>query len=158
GTAKVAEHDLEKAEQAARKASEVFEATHAVRLGEEAAKQAGELPEKATGGSEAREKADFQIEIVESLSDLTVENVTLGIERRRKMEEMLRELEHTGDIVDLEAMVKTLLGPLPEVKGLKETVKQVSEQFELQLYNVYYISSGRAERVTQDFDDVITEF
>jgi hypothetical protein len=149
GSIHAAEETVRTAERAAARASGRLEKAHTVKLTQETIKQGAETHEKAESTTETRERADFEIETVGELAKLNARRVVQDIERRRSLIEWLDAFEDASGTVDLHLVefVKTLLGPLPKVEGLEETIVKVGERFEVELYNKYYVSGGLVERI-----------
>ena len=148
-TAKIAEATHHAAETAAKHAAGTFEAAHTGKLVQETAKQTGEVVEKAGARSEAAELADYRIEQINSLRQLD----SAEAKQRWILEDLLRPAveawQFTPASIDLKFMVTSILGPMAN-PGALDTVDAVTEQFELQLYNDYYVTSGRAQFTTEE--------
>lgn len=121
----------------------------------ERVKKVTEVTEKAGAISEAgesKEKGDFEMATVSSLSDLMSDSVAARWRSEDFTDEMLESLEYTDPAVDLKAMVVGVLGPLPSPDAVKGAVSQVSQEFELKLYLQYYVESGKTTYVVDEQD------
>jgi hypothetical protein len=121
-----------------------------------AAKAAGQIPEKASGESEARKLGDFQAEQITNLAELRVDNL---VQRWTEEDLVMAALDAARNAPaddDLTSIVRGSLGPIPTANGLKSAMMQAAEGFEVHLYLHYYVDGGKiynSVRVNQIGDE-----
>lgn len=136
-------------------ASKITEGIKHVAEAGEKAHEVGEIGEDRT---EARERGDFQIATIHSITELSAENLQQRWKAEDFVDALLGELEFSGDSLDLRAIVERSLEdhPLPEPATLKSALREVADEFELRLYVEYYANAERMTYVTVDTDGVLT--
>jgi hypothetical protein len=93
---------------------------------------------------EAKEAAEFELETINDLSQLSVDFVKRRLERMSIASRKLDALRDSASSINLLAEVSSALGPIPDASGLEDTMRLVRDQFELGLYKHFYVDSGRA--------------
>lgn len=145
---KKAAEGTEKVHQKIEKAEKV---TERVKKGTEAIEKKNDIGE----ASEAKEKGDFELETVSTLGELLSDSVAARWQNEDQIDAMLQQLEYTDSSINLEQMIKKVLGAPPNPSAVKGLVSEAAQQFELLLYLQFYVEAGKATYVTEDWDGSI---
>jgi hypothetical protein len=101
---------------------------------------------KSAGAVESKAKAAFEASVITSLADLRIDNL---VQRWAEEDEAVAALEAARYVppnVDLLAIVRADLGPVPSASGLREAMQTAARSFENLLYLRFYVDSGRGYR------------
>jgi len=154
-TANAVTRGAHRAHAAIERASKISEGIKHVTEAGEMAHEVGELGEDRT---EARERGDFQIATIHSITELSAENLQQRWQAEDFVDALLGELEFSTDSVNLHEIVDGALQArtLPEPATLKSALREVADEFELRLYVAYYANAERMTYVTVDTEGVLT--
>jgi hypothetical protein len=128
---------LSKGLEAAKKVQEVVKT-----VGVEAPEAVKKMKE-SHGGTEAKERGDFQAEEINELSKLSIDVFAKTRPLEDQIVAKLMALRDAPGTVNMTAMVKQDLGEIPD-GNLEDAMLQAQNAFEISLYKRYYLDSGRA--------------
>jgi len=133
---------LHKAAEHGESAAKVSEEVKLAKEGIEKVKAPHETKEAR---STAQEKGNFETGAITALTDLAAESMRSRFNNEDAIVAMLELLENTAPTTKLKDLVTGALGPMPEAASTSDVTK-VSENFEVQLYVDWYVTSGKASR------------
>jgi hypothetical protein len=116
---------------------------------------------KAVGEAKSHEveeekgRVEFQIATINSLSKLETSFVHHRLEAMNQFKDRLEALRDAPPSINLDYEVKNILGPKPPDAGLEQAMQLAQDQFELRLYEQYYVKSGRAYRQNEMYSGEI---
>jgi hypothetical protein len=122
----------------------------------EAGEKVGDIGKKQHEATEAQERGEFQIEKLNSISDLTAAGIARLWSSQSFMDDLMPGLEYSPPTTDLKKLVKGFLGGLPDPRSLAGAINDLRGSFEFTLYLEYYIKSGKTTYVTTNQDDAIS--
>lgn len=107
----------------------------------------GEVGEKREAQTETQEKAEFQIETLSSLRELTEDGAASRWAREDSISGLMQLVEYSDPSIDLGQVVREVLGPMP-APGDLAALKPVAVEFEMKLYERYYLDTGKVTKQT----------